>query len=188
MAENDERLDRREVVAHALRCHRARLRAFVHARVSSDDADDVVQIAAMRAVERAHTLRDPGRVLPWLFRLHRHVIIDWARKRSAEQRWVDEDASVFDAATASPTERCRCSVTQVQHLSPSYSAILSLVDLGESSLSEAAEQLGVSVNNATVRLHRARKALRERMREHCGVTRARDCNDCRCAYEGCCAA
>ena len=32
------------------------------------------------------------------------------------------------------------------------------------------------------------KALRKHMQEHCGVSDPRDCVDCRCVEDGCCAA
>ena len=84
-------------------------------------------------------------------------------------------------------ERCDCSVAQAKSLSPNYASVLNLVDMRGASLTEAATALGITVNNATVRLHRARKALREAMLEHCGVQSARDCLDCRCVSDGCCA-
>jgi RNA polymerase sigma-70 factor (ECF subfamily) len=38
-----------------------------------------------------------------------------------------------------------------------------------------------------VRLHRARRALKERLAAHCGTTSARSCADCGCEERGCCA-
>ncbi|MEL6347697.1 MAG: sigma factor-like helix-turn-helix DNA-binding protein [Myxococcota bacterium] len=72
--------------------------------------------------------------------------------------------------------------------SPTYASVLALIDADGASLVETAQQLGISVNTAAVRLHRAREALRRAMREHCGVQNARDCLECRCVFDGCCVA
>ena len=179
---------RREVVADALREQRSELAAFVRARVQPQDADDVLQLAALRAVERADSLEDPDRVVAWLYRIHRNLIIDVARKRARERRHVAAVAELPEQPDAPVADPCGCSVAQAKRLLPAYASILSLVDSDGLQLREAARQLDVTANNAAVRLHRARKALRQAMLEHCGVTDPRECADCRCVDDACCAA
>ena len=177
-----------EVVAAALRVHRGRLSALVRTRVPAGDVDDVLQIAAMRAIERAESLQDPSRVVPWLCRVHRNVAIDESRRRSTQQRWLAQDLEVPEHATSETASLCDCSVTQALRMRPSYAEVLNLVDVCGATVAEAAHALGISANNVAVRLHRARKALRQSMLEHCGVTSSRECADCRCVEDGCCAA
>ena len=177
------------LIAQALEAHAPALRRFVGARVPAADVEDVLQSAAMRAVERCETLKDPERVLPWLYRLHRNVIADALRKRASGERLLAAQASELapSGGESAADATCNCGVVQAQRLRPAYAEVLALVDAGEATLPEAAKVLGVSTNNATVRLHRARKALREAMLHHCGVQSARDCMDCRCVLDGCCA-
>ena len=85
-------------------------------------------------------------------------------------------------------ETCRCSLAQAQRLPDSYASILDLVDAQGLSLVETAARLGITRNNAAVRLHRARKALRDAMKAHCGVTNPQACAACRCVNDACCAA
>lgn len=189
-------MDRTRSLDHvetALRAHRKELERFVAARVSVADADDILQIAAMRAIENADRLADPEKVLPWLYQIHRTVAVDVVRKRTSEERKIEALAaepqlgvpsSAPDALEESVA--CGCSLEQARQLNPRYAAILGLVDIGGASLKEAARSLGVTVNTATVRLHRARKALKEKLMAHCGVQTMRGCNDCRCTYDGCC--
>ncbi len=181
-----ERTARDEVVVAAICEKRDALRGILRARMHPADVDDAFQVAAMRAVERAESLHDDARVLPWLYRLYRNVAIDVTRGRMRRQRIFDEAGEVPDRAEPELTDVCRCSMSQSKELAANYAAVLDLVDVGGLQLREAARVLDISVNNATVRLHRARKALRKRMFEHCGVTSPRDCLDCRCVYEGCC--
>ncbi|MEM9566430.1 MAG: sigma-70 family RNA polymerase sigma factor [Actinomycetota bacterium] len=178
----------RDVVADALRERRSDFEAFVRARARPEDADDIVQLAALRAVERADSLDDPDRVVAWLYRIHRNLIIDVSRKRASERKYVDAMAEIPEQPELPVADPCECSVSQARRLRPAYASILSLVDSDGLQLTEAARRLDVSANNAAVRLHRARRALKQAMLEHCGVTDARECAACRCVEDACCAA
>lgn len=178
----------RDLVAETLRQRRSDFEAFVRARAGAQDVDDIVQVAALRAIERADTLHDPERVVAWLYRIHRNLIIDASRKRAREGRYVDAVAEVPEQLEGPATDACACSVAQAGRLRPTYASILALVDEDGLRLGEAAQRLEVSTNNAAVRLHRARKALRQAMLDHCGVSDPRDCADCRCVEDACCAA
>lgn len=191
MAAEETSPPKSEVVAGALLEHADKLRGLVRARVPEPLVDDVLQSAAMRAVERSESLRDPERVLPWLYRIHRNAVADaWRNHQGAEQLMEGADESKLPAETPTTAidSPCQCSLAQAQRLRPAYASVLNLVDAGDASIAEAAEILGISTNNATVRLHRARRALRSSLLEHCGVQSFRDCADCRCGHDGCCAA
>jgi len=178
-----------QAVISALETHRPSLRAFVNRRTGAALADDVLQVAAIRALEKAETLRDPSHVLSWLYKIHRSALADTGRKVASRQRWEDSEKEVSDTpdlAESGPPDRCQCSAYQARMLKPAYAEILKLVDLQGGSVSDVSAALGISVNNATVRLHRARAALRAKMFEHCGVERASDCIDCSCTDNGCC--
>lgn len=174
------------LVAEALREHRHDFESFVRSRVSSQDVDDVLQLAAARAVEKAHSLEDHGAVVGWLYQIHRNLITDLHRKHASERRHVDAAADVPEVTEPVLDESCACSISQAKRLRPSYSSILTMVDTEGLQLAEAAKRLQVSKNNATVRLHRARQALKDAMLEHCGVADPRDCASCRCIEDACC--
>ena len=144
-------------------------------------------MAALRAVERAERLEDPARVRAWLFAIHRNLVTDVLRQRARRDRLLDS-LEAQPSEPASAQDCCDCSVVQARQLRPSYASVLALIDTGGASLAEAAQKLELSVNNTAVRLHRARKALRKAMHDHCGVQSAQDCLDCRCTFDGCCIA
>jgi RNA polymerase sigma-70 factor (ECF subfamily) len=84
------------------------------------------------------------------------------------------------AAHSEDATGCSCSLKILDRLPTPYTEILRRVDVEETSLSDVAALLGITVNNATVRLHRARKALRRQLSESCGTTSLRSCLHCGC--------
>ncbi len=173
-----------DAIDEALRTHASAFRRFVRARVPAGEVDDVLQMAALRALERAGSLQEPARVLPWLYRIHRNIMTDTLRERARHERVLERTRPPDMATIEEVEDPCDCILALARRLSPTYASMLSLVDAGDASLSDAATSLGISTNNATVRLHRARKALRKTLLDHCGVRNANDCNECRCALEG----
>ena len=187
MKPKTQRSQKYEFVAEALKENRLDLERFVRARVPAEEAEDIAQLAAMRAIERADSLREPSRVIPWLYRIHRNVITDVLRSRAFERRVISKIEEAPEATEGQVDDVCGCSVSQAKTINASYADILGQVDMKGTPLSEVARTLGISINNASVRLHRARSALKKRMQEHCGVTSLRECIDCRCVHDGCCA-
>jgi RNA polymerase sigma-70 factor (ECF subfamily) len=95
-----------------------------------------------------------------------------------------------DEASAEPEvgESCACSLAQLSALPAAYEDVLRRVDVDGSTLDEVASALNISKGNAAVRLHRARRALRDQLLKHCGVASARQCLSCACVDRGCCMA
>ena len=175
-----------ETVMKALEAHRPRLRAFVERRIAPQHVDDVLQAAALRAMEKAEGLKEPEKALAWLYQVHRSTLADSGRKLAHHRRFEESSKDTENTPAEEAMEHCNCSFTQAQGLKENYAKILELVDVRGESIADAARQLEITENNALVRLHRARAALRATMLEHCGVTSPEDCNSCRCSEEGCC--
>ena len=145
------------------------------------DAEDILQTAMERALEHCAEVRDPARAEAWIARIVRNTLIDELRKR------VPETLTVSDVAMPAEDEpSCWCVLAQAERLKPEYAEILKLAAAGDRSTAEIAHLLGLTPNNATVRLHRAKKALRQQMLTHCGTSRARSCTECGCEERGCC--
>ena len=68
-----------------------------------------------------------------------------------------------------------CVKAVVETLQSDYADILRQVYLEEKPLKGVAVQLNVTANNAAVRLHRARGAMRETMRRRCEACPLADC-------------
>jgi RNA polymerase sigma factor (sigma-70 family) len=169
-----------------VRENRDDLLAFVRRRAGHIvDPEDVVQQAAVHALSSIEQLRDPMRARPWLFRIVRNVLADELRAVGVPMtRPVDDDV---DTRWIESGETCRCAVDLARTLKPEYRDILERVVIDDVPVTSLATDLGLTANNAMVRLHRARKALRSVLQEHCGSTSLRACLGCVCEERGCCA-
>jgi RNA polymerase sigma-70 factor (ECF subfamily) len=76
---------------------------------------------------------------------------------------------------------CPCAHQEASRLKPAYAEVLESVHQTDQPIASFAARAGLTVNNATVRLHRARRALRERVLDRCGACADDGCHDCDCA-------
>jgi RNA polymerase sigma-70 factor (ECF subfamily) len=163
--------------------HREMFLAFARKRVADPElAADAVQDSLLKAIKSAGQLRDGESVVPWFYRILRRTILDLYRRRDVRQRVLVEMPEDFEAAAAEEqkTDVCKCLRALLPTLKPEYAQVIEAVDLGEGSLESVAAKLGVARNNLKVRLHRARKQLRDRLVESCRVCATHGCFDCHC--------
>ncbi len=69
-------------------------------------------------------------------------------------------------------------------LKPEYAQALQRIDVDGVSVQQYAEEVGITPNNAGVRVFRARQTLRKRVVRWCGSCAARGCIDCSCGEPG----
>jgi RNA polymerase sigma-70 factor (ECF subfamily) len=177
-----EELTARRVVA-AIEAERARYVDFLRRRVGPD-AEDVYQQSLLKAIERAGAVRDPAQATAWFWRVVRNAVADHhAARVSRDARHAalgaSEEATPDEAAAA-----CACALGLLPKLPPAYGEMLQRVDVDDERVVDVARDLGISADNAAVRLHRARKALRERLQGCCKASSMRACFECTCADEG----
>jgi RNA polymerase sigma-70 factor (ECF subfamily) len=165
--------------------HRRRFLAFIARRVGNrEDAEDILQAALAKSLEKGGSLRRGEAVVAWFYRLLRNAITDHYRRRHARLKAharLPAD-SVVDPGFDRGLERnaCTCVLGQVEDLKPEYAEILRHVEIAERPLGEVARELGITANAARVRLHRARRALRQRLELTCRTCAPHGCLDCTC--------
>ena len=151
---------------------------------SSAMAEDILQNAYLRALEHACELREGESSIAWFYRILRNAVIDFYRHRGVEdralQQWAAELTTEVAANDLTQDVVCRCIANVLPTLPAPYATILQAVDLEEVRLTVFAADHGIKPGNATVRLHRARKALKQRLIETCGVCALHECMDCHC--------
>jgi RNA polymerase sigma factor (sigma-70 family) len=159
------------VTAQLVANHR-RFLAFLEPRVGSRAvAEEILQAAFLRSVEKAAELREPERAVAWFFRLLRNALTDHHRRRASYARTLERSAAE-PQLTSSPSpedaeleaEICRCLTALLPALKPEYATLLERVELGGEKLADVAASLEITAGNAAVRLHRARLALKRQRR------------------------
>jgi len=163
-----------------------RFLAFLLPRVRQpEDAEEIRQSAFVRASEKEATIRTDESAVAWFYRLLRNALIDYYRRLDIEQRALDFMTVETQSATDSLDDElkgtvCACLYDLLPTLKPEYAELLRQVDLNGVAVPVMAETLGITANNAGVRLHRARQALKERLVESCGTCTIHGCLDCTC--------
>jgi len=160
-----------------------RFLTFLRRRVESDAvAEDILQDAYTKSLQRIDQVENDESVVAWFYQLLRNAIADHYRKAKVEQK-AQETLEREAEPSFQPELReniCTCVSAILSTLKPEYASIVDAVELGERPIAEVAAEAGVTTNNATVRLHRARAALRRRLVEVCGACSTHGCLDCTC--------
>ena len=128
-------------------------------------AADIVQSFAVKALERAGQLKDPRAIRGWLRRVFETSVIDFFRRNSRiRHREVPIDGTnpAMDDAVSPPSfdEETQLIRATMACLKSEYAEIICRFDLQDQSSEEIADDLGITLNNTSVRLHRARAAFR----------------------------
>ncbi len=134
-----------------------------------EDARDVVQEAYIRAHRGLARFRGDAHFSTWLFRITANCAntIRGRRRRHNHDQLPDEGGLVEESRQSDPGHRLdigvlRSQLTQaVVSLPPKLRSVLVLRDVYELSHEAIAQELGITTSAAKVRLHRARKRLRE---------------------------
>lgn len=170
---------RKEPLLLGLARRRDEFLKFLRSRTPPDiEPEDVFQQALVIATRKIGQVREADRVNAWFFKILRNVAADeYARWRFREEKMQQLEET--DVPLVEPLF-CTCSLKLMETLPDAYADVLRRIDIGEETIEEVARATATTTNNVTVRLHRARKALRARLLEVCGTTSLRACLDCAC--------
>lgn len=172
-----------DVVGALVGNHRQFL-GFLERRVGSRAvAEELLQSAFVKTLEKGGALRDGEGAVTWFYRLLRNALVDHYRKQAVEGRALEREAREATEATDDPemkTAVCACVGELLPTLKPEYAALVRKVDLEERGVPDVAKEEGITANNAGVRLHRARQALKKQLERSCGTCATHGCLDCSC--------
>jgi RNA polymerase sigma-70 factor, ECF subfamily len=134
------------------------------------DAEDVAQEALLSAYRKAHKLREPTRIRPWIVRISFRLALD--RWRSAKRRKVRETAWLSpESSTARTTEEIVASNQFQEHLERAlnqlpekFRLVLILSAIQGYTLEEISRLLEIPAGTVKSRLFFARKQLAEKLK------------------------
>lgn len=157
-----------------------RLTAYAQSRLADKDlAADAVQEAVTKAVKASADLKDEDKLLPWLYTILRNTIADLTRKQSREIAVAEfPDQAAPDVQEQDTV--CACFKPLMATLPSDYGNVLQAVDLDEKPRDTVAAELGITVTNLNVKLHRAREKLRHAIENTCQLCAKHGCLNCSC--------
>ena len=138
---------------------------------NEEDARDVVQDAYLRAYRSIRRFRGDAAFSTWMYRITANCASTHLAKRTkARHEELPDDAQVVDERPEiDPVQRMdgeferRRIADALQALPPDMRAVVVLRDVYDLPHEAIAAELGITEGAAKVRLHRARRKLRERL-------------------------
>ena len=147
-------------------------------------AEDILQDAFAKSMDKLDALRSEESVVAWFYRTLRNAAIDYQRRRhtsnQALTRLIDELERFAEPEVETHRAVCQCVVRLAGTLKPEYAEALERIDVQGTPVKDFAEQTGISASNAAVRVFRAREALRKQVARCCGTCAEHGCLDCTC--------
>jgi RNA polymerase sigma-70 factor (ECF subfamily) len=156
-----------------------RIRRYLARLAGATDADDLMQETFVRVSHALAGFRGDAALSTWIYRIATNVAFDRARSRGFQ---TDARAAQPDTLVTLSTipviedeiarrEMSACVRDYVDQLPPDYRTVVVLSEFEELPDREIAEVLGISVEAAKIRLHRARARLRQFLAQGCDFSR-----------------
>lgn len=140
-----------------------------------EDAEEVSQDIFVKAYRSLADFKGTAKFSTWLYTIVNTTCITFLRKKRLDIKSLDDERtfevadsqdSGFRANQVEQKSRLNMVNQAIAMLSPDDAEIITLFYKSEQSLEEISQILGVEVNTAKVRLHRARTRLKEKMEKH----------------------
>ena len=137
-------------------------------------ADDLTQETFLRVENALVTLKDPTKIRPWIFRIAYNLCQDHFRTkgRTCDRTPLNDRHSMLlimpsVEKTLEQKQMGACVQDQMGLLPDAQKTVLELFDIMGLSQKEIADVLDITIENVKVRLHRARRNLKEILNEKC---------------------
>lgn len=158
------------------------LRAFIAKRVADEtDVDDILQEVFLHVHRGIEQLKDPQRVLAWVYQITRHAIVDHYRAPQRRRELPVGLAADMDMTGIAPTafgaadedsgehrsELAGCLRPLIDQLGKDYREALMLVELEGLTQQAAAQRIGISLSGMKSRVQRGRQQLKRKLDDCC---------------------
>jgi len=137
-----------------------------------EDAEEVAQDIFIKAYRSLVDFRGASKFSTWLYTIVNNTCITFLRKKKLDTHSLDHE-KIFEQADSQDSgftanlveQKSRIAMVNkaITMLSPDDAEVITLFYKAEQSLDEIAQILGLEMNTAKVRLHRARQRLKEKM-------------------------
>src|ERR1051326_2957422 len=140
-----------------------------------EDAEEVSQDIFVKAYRALADFKGTAKFSTWLYTIVNTTCITFLRKKRLDVRSLDDERtfevadsldSGFRANLVEQKSRQTMVNQAITMLNPDDAEIITLFYKNEQTLEEIGQILGIEVNTAKVRLHRARTRLKEKMEKY----------------------
>ena len=150
-------------------------------------AEDILQDAFVKSIEKGDEVRDESSAVAWFYRMLRNSVIDHYRRSGTRNRALEGLSRELEGAVEPPPELhdaiCGCVSRLATTLKPEYAQAIRRVEVDGATVQDFAAEAGISANNAAVRVFRAREALRKQVKASCRTCADHGCLECTCGAE-----
>jgi RNA polymerase sigma factor (sigma-70 family) len=173
---------------NTLNTSRDKFLGFLRGRISDPQVvEDLLQQSLLQALKAEGDLKNKENVVSWFYRILQNALIDYYRHRASDRRKAEAlERELRDVKEFLPQETkkavCQCMHGLLPAMNPDYAQLVDRLDLKDEEPGKVARDLGITKNNLTVRLHRARKALKKSLQSACGSCAEHGCLDCSCKH------
>ena len=141
----------------------------VRLTATEEDARDVVQEAYLRAWKGIRRFRGDAQFSTWMYRITANAAATHVKRRRRQQadpfeddlEPADQRTDLQPAAMAESAESMERISAALDELPPKLRSVVVLKDIYDLSHEAIADELGITVAAAKVRLHRGRRKLRD---------------------------
>lgn len=160
---------------HSYPAHWKRLVATLARIVGPDEAEDLAQDTLVIAYSEIDTFRNEASIFTWLHRIALNLAYDRLRRKHEKTVDIDgeEGSDLADIHDGTPEDQCQqgemsaCVRGLVDQLPEHYQTVLVRADVLGYTAPEISKEIGVSMANVKIRLHRARQAMKVSIEENC---------------------
>ena len=137
-----------------------------------EDAEEIAQDCFIKAYRSLSNFQRQSKFSTWLYSIVYTTAMTFLRKKRVDTDSIDDEntyiqlensASSHDANSAENKSRSYYLNQAIAQLLPDDAAIISLFYMGEQSLEEIGQALGIEANTVKVKLFRARQRLKEKL-------------------------
>ncbi len=134
-------------------------------------ADDLIQETFIKIKKNYGSLKDHSKLSSWIFRIAYNLCQDHFKKSHLTDELREHISGVRILEKIEQQQMGQCIQDKVNRLPEKFKIPLILFDVEGFTHIEIAEILDLTVENAKVRLHRARKELKKILKDECSFER-----------------
>jgi RNA polymerase sigma-70 factor, ECF subfamily len=165
--------------------YQARILRYLSGMVGEGNAEDLTQDVFVKVALGLENFRGDSQLLTWIYRIATNTAIDWLRRSSTRRENTgncpDEVPAEADETASAPApvhiiegeqrvirkQMNGCIRSVIDTLPETYRTVIILSELEEIPDSGIADILGISLQAAKIRLHRARARLKKELDKAC---------------------